>query len=124
MKTLTLIFAFTLLTKMFAADPPKPKPTDMESLAAKLASTEQELRLVKLENIARQKQALVDSANAGIAKLDAESQPLADAACKAAGLPPDPKACRIDVNSHTVTAAPTDPPGPAGPSAGPDKKGK
>ncbi len=78
-----------------------PAAADPE-LAAKLAATEQELRLVKLENIARQK----DAMNAAIAKLDADAQLLAEAACRAAGIEPNPKVCVVDINAKTVTKRP------------------
>ncbi len=100
--------ALLALVVAFAADPPKPKPE--VDLAAKLAATEQQLRLAQLENIARQKQSIVDGANSAIAKLDAQAQALADSACKYAGIDPDPKICAIDVLAKTVTKRPPEAP--------------
>lgn len=81
--------------------------TTTNPLAAKLAAAEQELRLVKLENAARRKDAIVQAANAEIAKIDADALAIANEACKVAGL--DMENCSIDVAAKTVTRKPAPP---------------
>ena len=95
-KTFPILAALAL--SAFAADTPKP-PTETEALAAKLAATEQELRLVKLENLVRRE----DIATQQLEQIRKDQNALFTETCKAAGIDPDPKVCAVDLNAKTVT---------------------
>lgn len=91
----TIVLVSWALT-LGAADKPA---TETETLAAKLKTTEQELRLSRLENLVRREEAAVQQ----VEQIRKDQQALYAETCKAAGIDPDPKVCTIDLNTKTVT---------------------
>jgi hypothetical protein len=91
-----LIIAFSLIAfPALAEETPKAAP----DLAAKLAATEQELRLAKLENLVRREEAAVQQ----VEQIRKDQAALFAETCKAAGIEADPKVCAVDLNTKTVT---------------------